>query len=159
MGKMTGYSGHATLIDGSRVPLSEAEAEEIWQAVKQAQAKRAADMPIARDALAAINTAQSRMNDLGWWLGGGLRVKRGDECAVAQTGSTGIWRGRIDDEGQYVHFGNCVSDPRKCWLKPLADLTDEERAWMEECDRREALASRAELERLAALSSEQEGRE
>ncbi len=141
------YYGHKTLIDGSHVPLTKDEAAALWKMAEDAQAKRASDMPGVRDALGAMLDAKQRMQELGWWQGGGLRVKRGDECAVAEFGSTGIWRGRLDDEGKYVHYCDCVSDPRKCWLKPLADLTDDERQHMEQCDAREAEAFAAELKR------------
>lgn len=151
---MSQYHGHKTMADGSTVPLSEDEAKAIWQSVEAAREKRAQDMPAARDALASISDAHSRMNELGWWRGGGLRIKRGDEYAVAQSGSTGIWRGRLDIEGKYVHFGDCVSEPRQCWFKPLAELTDDERAWMQECDRREAEAYSAMIDRLAKQEPE-----
>lgn len=147
---MSDYHGHKTLADGSHVLLTSEEAAEIWSAVETARATRETAMPTARDALTAINSAHSRMNDLGWRLGGGLRVRRGDECAVAQSGSTGMWRGRLDVEGRYVHFGDCVSDPGKCWLKPIAELTPEELEWMNECDRREAEAYSAMIDSLAA---------
>lgn len=157
---MPEYQGHKTLIDGSHVPLTKDEAGAIMKAIKDADDKRARNMPTARDALTALVAAEQRMEDLGWWKGPGLRIKRGDECAVAETGSTGMWRGRLDIEGKYVHFGDSVSDPRKCWLKPLADLTDEERAWMDECDKREAEAYTAMLNRYAVLSEgSREGRD
>lgn len=148
---MSQYTGHKTMADGTTVPLSGEEAKALWDAALDAREKRAQDMPHARDALSMINSAQSRMNDLGWWLGGGLRVGRGAECAVAQSGSTGMWRGRLDTEGKYVHFGDCVSEPRRCWLKPIDDLTDEEKSWMEECDRREAEAYSTTINTLAAI--------
>lgn len=153
-----GY-GHKTMPDGTHVLLTEDEAAELWQHIEDAQARRAQEMPTAQDALRVMIAAQQRMQELGWWKGGGLRVKRGDECAVAETGSTGVFRGRLDGEREYVHYGDCVSDPRKCWLKPLADLTDDERAYMDECDRREAEAYAAMLDRYAArpLSSMGDG--
>lgn len=141
--------GHMTMADGSRVPLSEDQAASLWKMAEDAKARRAEDMPTAQDALRALIRAHERMRDLGWRLGGGLRVKRGEECAVAETGSTGIWRGRLDREGLYVQYGDSVSSPRKCWLKPLLDLTDDERVWMEECDRRGAEAYSAMIDRLA----------
>lgn len=148
---MSTYSGHKTLMDGTRVPLAPEDAKALWAEAEAGRQKLAIDMPSARDALTAINAAHSRMNALGWSLGPGLGVRRGDECAVAQSGSTGIWRGRVDDEGRYVQFGDCVADPRKCWLKPIADLTDDERAWMQECDQREAAAYSAMIQRLAEI--------
>lgn len=144
---MIKYHGHKTFADGHHEPLTKGEVEALWQSVEEAQAKRAATMPTARDAFSAMVDARSRLHELGWWEGGGMRVRRGDECAVAETGSTGMWSGRVDADGEYVHFGGYVRKPRDCWLKPLADLTDAERAWMEECDRREAEAYRSWLDR------------
>ena len=152
--RMPDYHGHRTLIDGTCVPLTKNEANAIFKVVEAAKDMRARDMPTARDALAALIRVEARLRDLGWWQGGVLRVKRGDECAVAQTGSTGIWCGRLDDEGKYVHFGDSVASPRNCWLKPLADLTDDEREWMDQCDKREAEACAAMLDRYAAGGSE-----
>lgn len=151
---MSEYHGHKTLIDGSHVPLSKEEAEALWAAVEDERTKRNAAMPTAKDALSALIDAETRLRDLGWSRGGGLRVRTGDECAVSEMGSTGMWRGRLDDEGKYVHYGDCVSSRQKCFLKPLADLTPDERAWMEECDKREAEAYSAMLDRYAAMYSE-----
>ena len=145
------HYGHKTMLDGTHAPLSKDEADAIWKSIEEASEKRALEMPTAQGALRVLIAATQRLQELGWWEGGGLRIKRGDECAVAETGSTGMWRGRLDADGKYVHYSDCVSDPRKCWLKPLADLTDDERAWMEECDRREADAYEAMIARYASL--------
>jgi hypothetical protein len=152
------YHGHKTLIDGSHVALTQDEAAAIWREIEEAGEKRAKEMPTARDALRVMIAARQRLQELGWWEGGGLRIKPGDECAVTQTGSTGMWRGRLDAERKYVHYGDCVSDPRKCWLKPLSDLTDDERAWMDECDRREAEAYEAMLDRYADAARPLDGK-
>lgn len=128
------YHGHATLEDGSHVPLTEEMAKELWEAAERGAADRAALMPTSRDAMRVISDAHQRMQALGWWKGGGLRVKRGDKCAVREDQSTGIWSGRLDEDGEYVHYCDSVSAPRKVWLKPLSDLTDDERVQMAECD-------------------------
>lgn len=146
------YHGHMTMADGSHVPLTKEDAEALWAAVEAEKARRANDMPTAQDALRALISAEQRLRELGWARGGGLRVNRGDKCAVAEQGSTGIWKGWLDSDGKYVHYGDCASDPRKTFLKPLADLTDDEHAHMAECDRREAEAHSAMIERFAALS-------
>lgn len=145
------YHGHKTRADGTRSSLTSDEAEALFKAAEATRAERDAAMPTAKDALTTISSAQSRMNELGWRLGFGLRVSPGDECAVAQSGSTGMWRGRVDDDGEFVHFCDSVSRPRTCWLKPLADLNPEELAWMNECDRREAEAYSAMVDRMARL--------
>src|SRR5690606_10742710 len=122
----------------------------IMQAVEEADAKRAQDMPTARDALSTLIRAEQRMKDLGWWKGGGLRVKPGDECAVAETGSTGMLSGRRGSGRSHVHCAGCASSPQTVGLKPNTALTDDERAWMQECNQREAEAYTAMMDRLAA---------
>lgn len=131
------------------------EAEVIWQAVEAATVKRAERLPTAESALRALLDAQERLRELGWSLGGGLRVRRGDDCAVAQTGSTGIWRGWVDAEGSYVHFGDYCVSPRDAWLiKPLSDLTPDELAHMQKCDAEGAAAYSAMIEGLARMETD-----
>lgn len=129
------FHGHKTLIDGTRVALTEGEAREIWEGAERAEASRAERLPTVVDCLKAVSDAEARMRALGWRKGGGFSVRPGDQCAVVQFGSTGIFSGRLDEGREYVHFAGCVAKPEKCWLKPLADLTDEERERMDECDR------------------------
>lgn len=156
---MADYYGHKTLIDGTHVALTSDEAEALWKSVEASKQRRADTMPRVQDALSAMLDAKQRMEELGWWQGGGLRVRRGDQCAVAEFGSTGIWSGLVDDEGKYVYYCDCVTDRRHAWLKPLADLTEDERAHMAKCDANEALAFSAELERsdFFAISANNDG--
>lgn len=141
------YSGSATLTDGTRVPLSSDQAEDLWKMADDAKTARAEAMPTAQDALRTLLQAEDRLRELGWWRGGGLKVRRGDECAVAEQGSTGIWKGRLDAEGKFVHYGDSVSSPQKTFLKPLADLTEDERQHMNACDRDAAEAYAAMIDR------------
>lgn len=134
---MTGeYHGHMTMADGSHVPLSEVDAKALMGAVRLADEDRAQRMPTSDDAMSAFLDAEQRMKALGWRKGLGIftGVKRGEECAIREQGSTGIWSGWIDEDGKYAHYCDCVSSPRKLWLKPLADLTEDERTKMAECD-------------------------
>lgn len=143
MGEDREFYGSASMSDGTRVALTEEQAKAFWKMAEDAKAQRAETMPTAEDALRALISAEDRLRELGWSRGGGLRVKRGDDCAVAEQGSTGMWKGWFDNDGKYVHFGDYVSDPRKTFLKPLADLTEDERKHMEACDQREAEAYRS----------------
>ena len=76
-----------------------------------------------------------------------------------------MWRGHYQEDGQYVLFADSVCGPRDCWMKPLAELTADERTWMEECDKHEAEAYDLLLRRMAdsdpniraALSTHKEG--
>ena len=128
------YGGHMITADGSHAALTSDQAEAFWMASEKSAADRAERMPTARDALSAVLDAQQRLNKLGWWRGV-FRLKPGDECAVVEFGSTGMWTGWLDDERKYVHYCGGCSSPDKVWLKPLADLTDDERSHMEYCDK------------------------
>lgn len=132
---MTDYYGHKTMADGTRVPLTKDETADLWGMVKQDKAELAESMPTTQDALRMVNKAMQRLRDLGWLRGGGFAVKKGDECAVCEFGSTGIWRGWMDEDGKYFQYAGGVSSRQKVWAKPLSDLTDDERKHMEECDR------------------------
>lgn len=143
MGEDREFYGSASMSDGTRVALTSEQAKALWQRAEEAKAQRAETMPTAQDALRALIAAEERLRELGWSRGGSLRVKRGDYCAVAEQGSTGIWKGWLDQDGAYVHYGDCASSRQKVFLKPLADLTEDERKHMEACDQREVEAYRS----------------
>jgi hypothetical protein len=133
---MSEYKGHVTMTDGSHMALSEEEAKALWEMSERSAEDRARLMPTSDDAMQAILDAHQRMKALGWRKGIGIiGVKRGDECAVREDGSTGIWSGWVDEDGKYAHYCDCVSRPSKVWLKPLAELTEDERTKMAECDK------------------------
>lgn len=134
---MSEYHGHMTMKDGSHEPMTKEMAQALWDASERSAEYRARLMPTSDDAMRVILDAQQRMRALGWRKGLGFLsgVKRGEECAVREDGSTGIWSGWIDQDGTYVNYCDCVTDPRKVWLKPLSDLSEDERAKMAECDK------------------------
>lgn len=147
---MSDYHGHMTHKDGSHTPLSKQEAADLWRSFEEHDAKMAELMPQPWDALSAIGRAEERLTKLGWRKAGGLSVKRGDECAVIEFGSTGMWSGWLDEDRKYVHYAGGVSSPGKVWLKPLADLTEEERAHMDHCDKDNAEYMEGEFARWSA---------
>lgn len=144
------YHGHMTHKDGSHTALSKEEAATLFSSFEKHDAEMAVQMPHAWGALGAIGRATERLRKLGWRKGGELVVKKGDECAVIEMGSTGMWSGWLDDERKYVHYSGCVSSPEKVWLKPLAELTDEERAHMAYCDKDRAEYMEREFARWSA---------
>lgn len=150
--KPSAYYGHKTMLDGTRVLLTKEEADSLVEAIEAEDAQRAEQMPTARDALGTLISAEQRLQDLGWWKGCGLRVKRGDECAVAENGSTGMWHGRVDGAGEYVMYAGGVRHQRDVWMKPLSDLTDDERSWIAKCDAYEDEAFCAEVSRWGPVS-------
>ncbi len=61
-----GYFGHMTMADGSHVPLSEDEAEALWEKVQADDADRKARIPDEQTALRLMMDAYIRLKDLGW---------------------------------------------------------------------------------------------
>lgn len=132
---MSDYHGHMTMKDGSHEPLTKEMAQELWDAFERDAEERARLMPTSDDAMRVILDAQQRMKALGRRKGLGIiGVRCGDKCAVREDGSTGIWSGWVDANGKYVNYCDGVSDPRKVWLKPIEDLTEDECVKMAECD-------------------------
>lgn len=146
------YHGHLTHKDGSHTPLTKEDADALWRSFEEEDQKRAAEMPHAWDATRLIIRAKERLRKLGWHQGGGFSVKKGDECAVIELGSTGIWSGWLDEGRKFVHFAGGCSSPEKVWLKPLGDLTTDERARMVECDKDAADWNEQECKRFAAMA-------
>jgi hypothetical protein len=130
------YHGHMTMSDGSHVPLSEDEAAALWAAMKDAEAKRASDMPDITAALSVACGAIQRARDLGW-REARYCPKDGAAIAIAELGSTGIWQGIYVGKWPDGHlmYADCATDVGGRLFKPLADLTDVEREKMERCDR------------------------
>ncbi len=154
---MSEYHGYVTNLDGSHEPLTKEQASAIWEACERSAEERARLMPTSDDAMRVILDAQQRLNALGWWQGLGFRIGRGSQCAVREYGSTGIWSGWVDDEGKYVHYCDGVSQPRRLWLKPLEDLTEDERTRMAECDASERDFNDRMIQSLIAQDKYEEG--
>lgn len=150
--------GHKTLVDGSRVALSEDEAASIIAQVDAADKARADTMPTVVDALRSIISARQRLTELGWRKGGGFFFRKDGEAdtrndqdwAVIEDGSAGIFYANRCDK--YFHYQGCVSAHHKVYAKLAADLTPEERAKAEECEESHKQYMEAHTDRMAALS-------
>lgn len=129
------YHGHLTLKDGSHVPLTGQEAKALFEAAEEGDRKRAEMMPTSEDAMRLGLGVQQRMKALGWRKGMGLKMRAGDDVAVREDGSTGIWSGWIETDSLFVHYCDSVADPRRVWLKPVSELTEDEREQMAVCDK------------------------
>jgi hypothetical protein len=92
--------GHKTFDTGERdpetgfpilrhEPITKDEAEAIWAACEAAQAKRVADMPDEKAALAALMEAHTRLKELGW-REAMYCPKDGSHFQAIEAGSTGI---------------------------------------------------------------------
>lgn len=146
--KKTFIHGWKTMTDGSRTPMTEDEANEIWQDVEEQEKRRADQMPETMDALRAFIDADQRLTELKWKKHS-IGIEEGTEVAVVENGSTGIFRGVWSKP--YFHYADCVSSAGKVWWKPVADLTEAERAWMEKCGADHAAFMDAQMKSFARI--------
>ena len=132
------YHGHATMDDGTHVALTEEVAKSLWDAAMKRKADAARDMPTTKDALKVMHRGHSRLRDLGW-KDGIYCPKDGEPFAMIQFGSTGIFEGWYMGEWPDGRVDSCdyLNHPHGLMWKPLAALTDDERAEFDECMERE----------------------
>jgi len=126
--------GHKTMADGSHIPLRQSEASEIWARVEASNQRRRMLMPDSIAALDILNDARHRLHDEGW-KAGCYCPKDGSEFAVIEYGSTGIFTGFYSGKWPdgYVMCCDFVHHPDGLLWKPIADLSEPERAKMVEC--------------------------
>lgn len=141
--------GWKTLLDGTREPITEAEADCLWRAVEEADKRRAEIFPTTVDALRGFIDAEQRMKSLGW-KSHSFGVQDGAELAVCQKGSTGIWRAFY--QKPYVHYSGCVGQLTELFWKEVGDLTQDELAHMERCDADAKNMMEVEIGRLQRMS-------
>ena len=87
----TFIGGWATLANGQRVSMSEAECRAIADACDAQRAKRASDMPDEKAALRTLADAVERLKELGW-RDAIYCPKDGSMFDAIEAGSTGIHR-------------------------------------------------------------------
>jgi hypothetical protein len=88
---MSEYHGHMTLADGSHVPLTKEQGEDLWNAAMAAKAKRAEEMPDIQAALRVMTNAYHRLEELGF-TPAIYCPKDGSAFEVIEAGSSGIHR-------------------------------------------------------------------
>lgn len=122
--------GWRTMHDGHRIPLTEQEAEDIHRQITEMKAARAEKLPTAVVALEAISEATNRLRELGWNT---IGPRDGEEKAMIQYNSTGMWHARR--QGDYYHAEDCVYGLRdkSLFFKPLDLLTDDVRERIAYC--------------------------
>lgn len=143
--------GWKTLLDGSRVPMTTAEAEGIQAMMRAAKEKQAKAYPETLDALRAFLDAEQRLTDLGWkkYVFG---LEDGAAVAVIERGSTGIFKGVWIKP--YFHFCDCVSLKERVLWKRIEDLTDDERQRMNSCSADHAVWMEAQTAIFARMAAE-----
>jgi len=90
------------------------------------------------------------MSDLGWRKSM-FRLEDGTELALCEQGSTGIFRAFWNKP--YLHYQDCVASMGKHYIKPISDLTPDERAKMDECADRHAEFMVHHTKQMQALSA------
>lgn len=107
--------GHKTIrLEGGgfrHEPLTESEANRIFEAAEAATAKRAADMPTERDAIVALWNAWQRLKELGW-KEAMYCPKNGSRFQVIEAGSTGVFECTYDGEWPTGHY----------WIQGVDDI-------------------------------------
>lgn len=132
--------GHVTHNDGTRSAMSDKQAKTIWEAIEVSDKMRIEQMPTTVDALGVISSARQRLRDLGWWKGGGFRLRKEGEpdnrndldWAVIEEGSTGIFYANRCEK--YFHYQDCVSSHQKVYAKLASELTADERQQADRCE-------------------------
>lgn len=141
--------GWKTMLDGTRVPITSEEADELWRLIEAGRARQAAAYPTTHDTLRAFIDADERMADLGWRRTI-LDLQNDEEVAVAERGSTGIFRAVW--QKPYLHYQGCVSSLGKHFMKRIADLSEDEFKRMEQCEADHAEFMKHHMNSLAQLS-------
>lgn len=150
MGEKQFVSGWKTLADGTREPMTANEADALMRHVEEKQAQQAKAYPTTYHALRAYIDAEERMRALGWRTNI-FDLQEGDELAVAERGSTGIFRAFW--QKPYIHYHDCVSQMGKHYIKRVSDLSPDELATMERCSADHAEFMRHQVDTMARLQS------
>lgn len=150
------YHGHATLEDGSHFALTRDGARALWEASEAAEAKAAKEMPTTQSALTVMQRGWSRLRNLGW-REAQYCPKDGTTFAVIQYGSTGIFEALYMGDWPKGHVYCCdyLSHPHGMLFKPLADLTEGERAKLDECMASERAFMDRQIQSLIASDQDQ----
>ena len=144
--------GHATMADGTHVPLTAAEGRAIWAAVEAHDAKRRELMPDSMAALDVLSDALTRLKDEGW-AQGIYCPKDGLQFAAIQFGSTGIFEAFYSGEWPdgYIMLCDSVCRPEGLLWKSLGDLTEAESAKLARCTETERVMHEREIRAFAGF--------
>jgi hypothetical protein len=100
------YFGHLTREDGTHVPLSQSEAEELIRQCDEEKEARATAMPDEASAISAMFSAYQRLKELGW-RDVIYCPKDGTPFKVIENGSTGIFDCTYSGTWPDGHFMIC----------------------------------------------------
>lgn len=148
--------GWKTMMDGTRVQITESEAAELWAAIERTEAQQAADYPTTYSALCAHIDADERLQKLGWKKHI-FNLTDGEELALIEWGSTGIFRATWKKPCLLYH--DCVAQMGKVFIKRVSDLTDDERDRMEKCSADHAEFMKHQHERMSRVAEVMMGEE
>lgn len=140
------HFGHMTRDDGTHTPLTQEQANALWEGAKRAIAERKTRYPDSATAIKTLFDARQALIDDHGWKEGQYCPKDGSFFAVITPGSTGIFSGYYLGEWPDgdVLVGDELTHPKAIFFKPIDKLTDAERATLEKCEASE----RAYIDRL-----------
>lgn len=150
-GEKLDMRGHMTMLDGSHVALSQEEITSLLDMVEITREQQAIAFPTTHDALRGFIDVEERMRELGWKKSI-FNLEDGDELAVCEYGSTGIFNAFWYEP--YLHYCDCVSSMGKVFIKRVADLTLIEGEQMKKCSDDHAVFMEAQtlsMQRLHAI--------
>ena len=90
------FVGHATLSDGTHIPLTAADAKAFWDCAEGQRIARQEAMPTETDALRQFHQAYTRLKELGW-MEPCYATYRG-ECDIISLGCSAIHRAAYSGE-------------------------------------------------------------
>jgi hypothetical protein len=140
------YHGHVTKLDGTHVPLTSDEARKIWDACEAAKKTRAETMPSTVAALSTICSGKERLRELGW-RDVIYCPKDRTSFAVIQYGSTGIFYATYHGEWPKgtLYCCNYFNHPEGAMFKPIAELTPDEKATLDDCMEHDRIMAEREM--------------
>lgn len=136
--------GWATGHDGKRHRLSEDECRDIIARADAQKIARESSMPDFDAAISTLHSAQVRLGELGW-KEGIYCPKDGEQFALIEFGSTGVFSGRYVGKWPdgYVYADDYTLHPNGMMWKPLDALTAQEREVLDRCTEKHAANDRA----------------
>ena len=121
----TEYHGHMTMTDGSHIPLSKDDAEQLWRACEKAERRAAEEMPDEVAALRVMARAHGRLQRLGW-RDAVYCPKDGSEFEAIEAGSAGIHRciyqGEWPDGSWWIIADGDMWPSRPILFRPLPEV-------------------------------------
>lgn len=150
MTEKTKLRGWKSLEDGTRVEMTEAEAESVLALVEQSKQRIAEAYPDTVTALRGFIDADQRMRDLGWQQHC-FGLEDGAKFCLVEVGSTGLFEA-VYRNGRFHYDGGVRRGGSGVYWKLRSDLTPQEAERMAETSANNAAAAEAHMRAMANLA-------